>query len=178
TVTNVLGSVTSAPARLSVLAPEGDDDNDGLPNVWELTRGLNPLDPSDAGLDADHDGMSNGAEYVAGTDPTNALSVLKTDSFTYHRAALLSFEAISNATYTLQFTDDLGHGPWQDLRIICPPSYNRVEQMGDAAPDKGRFYRLAVDQLPAAPLKIRLLDVPLARTLSFTAVSNKTYTVE
>jgi hypothetical protein len=178
TVTNVLGSVTSAPARLSVLAPDGDDDHDGLPNAWELTRGLNPLDASDAALDPDHDGMSNLAEYIAGTDPTNALSVLKIDSFAYRRAAVLSFEAISNATYTVQFTDELGHGPWQDLRIICAQSYNRVEQVGDVPPGKSRFYRLAVDQQPAAPLKIRLLNVPLAHTLSFTALSNKTYTVE
>ena len=178
TVTNILGTVTSATARLSVLTPEGDDDHDGLPNAWELSRGFNPLDPSDAGQDADHDGMSNGAEYIAGTDPTNALSVLKIASFAYRRAALLNFDAVSNSSYTVQYADDPVHGPWQNLKMICAQTYNRVEQVGDAAQDKGRFYRLAVDQQPAAPLKIRILDAPLARTLSFTAVSNKTYTVE
>jgi hypothetical protein len=122
--------------------------------------------------------MSNAAEYLAGTDPTNALSVLKIDSLGYRRAALLNFDAISNSTYTVQYTDDPVHGPWQNLRTICAQSYSRVEHVGDAAQSKGRFYRLAVDQQPAAPLKIRILDVPLARTMSFTALSNKTYTVE
>ncbi|HUR46067.1 MAG TPA: Ig-like domain-containing protein, partial [Candidatus Saccharimonadales bacterium] len=178
TVTNVLGTATSIPARLSVLAPDGDDDNDGMPNAYELSHGYNPLDATDGALDADHDGMSNAAEYLAGTDPTNALSVLKINSFAYRRAALLNFDAVSNATYTLQYSDDPAHGPWQNLKTICAQAYNRLEQAGDAAQDKGRFYRLAVDQQPTSPLKIRILDVPLARTLSFTAVSNKTYTVE
>ena len=178
TITNILGSVTSAPARLTVLTPEGDEDGDGLPNAWELAFGFNPLDPSDRDRDADGDGMSNRAEYLAGTDPKNALSVLKIDSLGYSRAALLSFEAISNTTYTVQSTDDLGNGPWQDLRIVCAQSYNRLEQVADATQGRSRFYRVAVDQQPGAPLKIRLLDMPFARTLSFSAVSNKTYTVE
>src|SRR5439155_25495039 len=135
-------------------------------------------DPSDRDRDADGDGMSNRAEYLAGTDPKNALSVLKIDSLGYSRAALLSFEAISNTTYTVQSTDDLGNGPWQDLRIVCAQSYNRLEQVADATQGRSRFYRVAVDQQPGAPLKIRLLDMPFARTLSFSAVSNKTYTVE
>ena len=78
----------------------------------------------------------------------------------------------------MQSTDDLGNGPWQDLRIVCAQSYNRLEQVADATQGRSRFYRVAVDQQPGAPLKIRLLDMPFARTLSFSAVSNKTYTVQ
>jgi hypothetical protein len=122
--------------------------------------------------------MSNGAEYIAGTDPTNALSVLKISTFAFRRAALLNFDAVSNSTYTVQYADDPVHGPWQSLRTICAQSYNRLEQVGDAAQSNGRFYRLAVDQQPAVPLKLRILDAPLARTISFTALSNLTYTVE
>ncbi|MBN1494320.1 S-layer homology domain-containing protein [Candidatus Peregrinibacteria bacterium] len=48
-----------------------DDDNDGMPNVWELTYGLNPFDSSDALLDYDNEGLINLDEYKYGTDPFN-----------------------------------------------------------------------------------------------------------
>ncbi|NIS82039.1 MAG: PKD domain-containing protein, partial [Anaerolineales bacterium] len=35
-----------------------DDDNDGMPDDWEIFNGLNPLDPSDAALDLDGDSLS------------------------------------------------------------------------------------------------------------------------
>ena len=52
-----------------------DDDNDGIPDVWELQYGLNPLDAADAKADKDNDGVSNQQEYMAKTDPTLATSV-------------------------------------------------------------------------------------------------------
>lgn len=36
---------------------------------WEIFYGLNPLDPSDAGQDPDHDGRTNLEEFLAGTNP-------------------------------------------------------------------------------------------------------------
>jgi len=49
----------------------GDSDGDGIPDWWENEYGLNPLDPADAEEDWDDDGLSNLAEYLAGTDPLN-----------------------------------------------------------------------------------------------------------
>lgn len=46
-----------------------DDDNDSIPDVWELAYGLNPLDASDALLDKDGDGISNLNEYKLGINP-------------------------------------------------------------------------------------------------------------
>jgi chitinase len=45
-----------------------DDDNDGIPDVWELQYGLNPL-VDDASEDADNDGISNHDEFLAATNP-------------------------------------------------------------------------------------------------------------
>jgi len=51
-----------------------DSDKDGMPDVWELKYGLNPLDPSDASGDLDRDGFRNLEEFLAGTDPTDPKS--------------------------------------------------------------------------------------------------------
>ena len=46
-----------------------DDDNDGMPDDYEIENGFDPLDASDAQMDADSDGVSNVDEYLAGTNP-------------------------------------------------------------------------------------------------------------
>jgi len=55
-------------------ACDSDDDNDGMPDDWELAYNLDPLNSSDALLDKDGDGVSNLREYQANTDPENPLS--------------------------------------------------------------------------------------------------------
>jgi len=56
---------------LSVTAPP-DTDGNGLPDYYESTYGV-----SDPNADDDQDGEDTLAEYYAGTNPTNAASVLK-----------------------------------------------------------------------------------------------------
>ena len=46
-----------------------DNDNDGMPDNWELATGLNPDDPTDATKDTDGDGVKNIEEYLRGTYP-------------------------------------------------------------------------------------------------------------
>lgn len=59
------------PITLAVTNSETDSDNDNIPNIWEFTFGLNPLDSSDAQLDLDGDGLLNIDEFINNTDPTN-----------------------------------------------------------------------------------------------------------
>jgi|GEM_PF-155861 len=49
-----------------------DDDNDGMPDDWEIQYGLDPLDDSDASGDLDGDGYTNLEEYNLGRHPNNA----------------------------------------------------------------------------------------------------------
>ena len=46
-----------------------DDDEDGLPDDWELTHGLDPQDPGDADDDPDDDGLTNAQEFQRESHP-------------------------------------------------------------------------------------------------------------
>lgn len=48
-----------------------DTDGDGLKDSWELTHGLDPLDPEDAARDSDYDGLSNLQEFANQSSPTS-----------------------------------------------------------------------------------------------------------
>ena len=53
---------------------DADDDNDGLPDLFEITNGLDPLNAADRNGDADDDGFTNAHEFAAGTDPNDPQS--------------------------------------------------------------------------------------------------------
>ncbi|MEA3222028.1 MAG: PKD domain-containing protein [Thermodesulfobacteriota bacterium] len=64
------GNWMSTPASDSIEL-KLDSDNDGIPDLWEVTYGLDPNDPSDAALDSDGDGISNLDEYHEGSNPSD-----------------------------------------------------------------------------------------------------------
>lgn len=125
-----------------------DSDGDGLPDEWEAAHGLGTNNLSDAALDADGDTMSNRAEYIAGTDPTNALSYLKIDPVPGGTNATLTFGAVSNRTYSVQYTDALATGQWRTLMDVAARGTNRTEAVFDPGYTSNRFYRLATPQRP------------------------------
>ena len=52
-----------------------DDDNDGMPDGFEILFGFNPILAADAEEDADNDGFTNLRESISQTDPKNSNSV-------------------------------------------------------------------------------------------------------
>ena len=55
---------------------DADSDSDGAPDSWEVWYGLNPILGSDVTQDRDQDGSSELEEFLAGSDPQNAQSIL------------------------------------------------------------------------------------------------------
>ena len=144
--TNIAGSATGV--KIVVLNVLADTDHDGLPDVWETGRpGFGVNDPSDGARDDDGDGMSNAAEYFAGTDPFDATSYLKVN-LTIPGQATINFNAVSNRTYTVQYTDGLTPPLWQKLGDALARTNTRPEILIDPSAGTNRFYRLVVPMKP------------------------------
>jgi hypothetical protein len=146
-VRNVANPSTTANAQFNITTL-ADTDADGIPDVWESNFGMNTNRAADGALDFDLDGMSNYAEYIAGTDPTNALSYLRVDLDADPDAAIVSFNAISNRTYTVRYTDALGSGAWFRLTDVLARATNRVESILDSNWRDHRFYQVITPRQP------------------------------
>jgi hypothetical protein len=127
------GEVLGNPALLTFLA---DTDRDGLPDEWESAHGLS-LNSPDGTSDLDGDSSSNLAEYIAGTDPTDANSYLKFTK-TGGLPSTLEFLAVSNRTYTVEWTESLAAGAWRKF----------ADMIGDAAVATNSFYRIRTPRGP------------------------------
>ncbi len=119
-----------------------DSDGDGLSDLFEQTH-FGSSTGGDASLDSDGDGLTNAQEQKAGTDPTNAASFLKIDSITAAGGATLTFGAVSNRTYSVQFSDSMNPGSWSTLTALPARATNWTAIIQDSTPNTNRFYRLA-----------------------------------
>jgi Lamin Tail Domain/CotH kinase protein/Immunoglobulin domain/Bacterial TSP3 repeat len=137
--------VASPLFGLTVLA---DADGDGIPDAWELQYGLNITNGLAPNVDNDGDGMSNSEEYVAGTDPANALSFLKVGLAATPGTAVVNFGAISNKTYTVLFSERPNGGSWTKLADVLARATNRTEVVPDPSWTTNRFYRVATPRQP------------------------------
>ena len=122
-----------------------DTDGDGMPDSYEnlYAPTLNPA-VDDAGFDPDGDGMTNLQEYQAGTNPTQAGSVLRITSILDlgGNNARLTFLAISNRTYGVEYKNLLNDPSWTTLTNMAAAPVNRNLQFDTPIPTTNRFYRL------------------------------------
>lgn len=122
---------------------------------WARSMGLLDLYSSASGEtdDPDQDGANNLAEMDAGTDPTNLDSVLRfeplprpndlseTDKTTLGAGQhALYFQSVPGTPYTIQSTEILGGGAWQnEVTVTATSTQKRVVLTHSASP---RFYRV------------------------------------
>ena len=139
--------ITSANVNLTVLP---DVDGDGMADAWEVLYGFNTNNAADALLDFDGDGMINRDEYRAGTNPTNAASVLKLQMTPVAQSTTrLTFLAISNRTYTVEWLAELAGGTSNRLQDVLAQPVDRIESVPDTnASGPMRFYRVITPKRP------------------------------
>jgi hypothetical protein len=95
---------------LLVSVAPADGDGNGLPDAWETHYfGTPGVDPN---ADRDQDGMSNRAEYLAGTDPTSDASLFKFINVAARPAGgiLVQWSSAENRIYVLERSPSLVQG--------------------------------------------------------------------
>ncbi len=143
----------SNPLQATVAAFQGDSDRDGMADAWEVYY-FGTLGQDGTG-DADQDGLSDLAEYIAGTNPTNSasaslLSIVQPGgqpviSFTALAAQGVGYAGLSRY-YSLETKSDLGAGGWADVAGYTELlATNQVVTYPMPTDAPLRFYRMRVE---------------------------------
>lgn len=121
---------------------------DGIPNWWKQQYGFDPLDPTVADADPDHDGANNLQEYLAGTNPTNAASVFHIISAAKTNLNVrVTWSTVGGHNYVLQTNGDLGAGTFADFGPVISvggtdEGTTNYLDPGAATNHSSRFYRI------------------------------------
>jgi hypothetical protein len=141
----LINGISHGPtANITILA---DADTDGLPDSWE-TAYFGSGTAANPALDSDGDGMTNLQEFIAGTDPTDPASYLRLNPNPGAGAASLSFQAVTNRTYVIEYKDSVSAPGWSRLAEIPARTSNHVEIVNDPGFTTNRFYRLGTPRMP------------------------------
>jgi len=112
------GVSTNVQANL-IVVQLGDSVGDGIPDWWRAQyfggNGTTTNAQSCATADPDGDGMNNTQEYLAGTHPKNASSVLRVTVLAKDGGGgfVVSWQSVPGKTYKVLYSDSPG-GPWQE----------------------------------------------------------------
>jgi hypothetical protein len=146
-LSNAVASVQTDSLNPGPLAP------DGLPVPWLLTYfGTTNLN---AGADPTGKGMTIAQDYAAGTNPTNAESLLRVTAESFASggtSASLTWDSVPTRLYAIQQNTGLSAANWADsgLGMIAPAAGATTTAGFTATNAPSRFYRVQA-VLPLSP---------------------------
>jgi len=112
---------------------------------WLLRYGLDPNDPQVFASDPDRDNHTTLDEWVADTNPTNALSVLRITAISKGPPVTVQFTSSSNRLYTLRHAPLLTNAIWTDARGQTDvPGSGGLQVLRHTNVVPPRFYRVSV----------------------------------
>lgn len=123
------------------LDPAEDADGNGFPDAWEQEHfgGTGVT----ANVDSDADGTTNLMEYLAGTDPLSAGSVLRPATQTSGGNLTLSMQTVAGRQYKLWGTPSLG-GTWTLLDTVAGTGEPIEWSYAMGQTPKGYFLRVEI----------------------------------
>ena len=157
---------------LSLTLLQADSDGDGLPDEYETTNALNPLDALDGNLDLDGDGHSQGQEYLAGTSPDNPESVLRIRNVHFDGAdAVLEISAGFGRDYRIERLN-IPADPGATIATLPGGDNGLVVRDFGARALPQAFYRVRAvpsatsfdPEMPPGPKHLRAQAVPYANS--------------
>ena len=95
--------------------------------------------------DPDGDGLNNGGEFEAGTDPTNPTSTLRLLTLSVDpatRDVSVQWLSVADRNYQLETATDV-NGPWREVGAVVPGTGATTQaRLPDQAAEPRAFYRL------------------------------------
>jgi hypothetical protein len=143
---NVRLSYRLADGRVSPLSDAAlvttwgaDENGDSLPDNWQTENWGKQANWPLVTADSDGDGASNGAEFLAGTDPTNPVSVLKVQISSRQQGLYLQWPTMAGSYYQLQYTTDFTGWTNVDAARFAPSNSDAVPVAGSG---QVQYYRV------------------------------------
>lgn len=119
---------------------------DGLDDAFQRT--YFPLFTAPAAApsaDPDSDGMNNYEEYIAGTNPTNAASILKMLAPSNSAGGTtVSWQSVNGKRYQVSNRTNVAAGSWQDIGLPVTAGGSTGQYVDATATNGVRFYRVQV----------------------------------
>ena len=129
-------------------AEQADADGDLMPDAWEQANGFDRDDPADALLDADHDGLSNLSEYLAGTNPNDPFS-----NFTLRAAQAAAdrfsfrYSTLTGRIYRVESRELTTFAPWSEASATNGTGSD-VEHLELPLTTNGKVFRVKLELAP------------------------------